>query len=186
MKKRGNKVIITCALTGGIHGKKANPNLPEQPDEIIAQGVAAAQAGAAILHIHARNPDGSNVTDKEIYRGIHERLCAETDAVINITTGCGPGVLVEKRRGIITLAPEMCSLNMGLINFFFDEKMVFFSNDRPDIHLFAKEMESHGVTPELEVYNIALCDKSCFEYSDSGWVARQLAESFRNGTTSSS
>jgi uncharacterized protein (DUF849 family) len=52
-------VVITCALTGGIHGKEANPRLPEQPDEIVAQGIAAWQAGAAVLHVHARKPDGS-------------------------------------------------------------------------------------------------------------------------------
>src|SRR3712207_8443288 len=70
-------VIITCALTGGIHGKEANPNLPEQPDEIVEQGVAAWRAGAAILHVHARNPDGSNTMDPAIYSELHERLCAE-------------------------------------------------------------------------------------------------------------
>ena len=74
-------VVITCALTGGIHGKEANPNLPEQPDEIVEQGIAAWRAGAAILHVHARNPDGSNTMDPAIYRELHERLCAETDAV---------------------------------------------------------------------------------------------------------
>jgi 3-keto-5-aminohexanoate cleavage enzyme len=159
MQNYNNKVIITCALTGGVHGKKSNPNLPEQPDEIVAQGIAAAKAGAAILHLHARNPDGSNVTDKEIYRGLHERLCAETDAVINITTGCGLGVAVEKRREIVTLTPEICSLNMGLLNFFIDDQMVFFSNDRPDIHSFAEKMEANGVKPELEVYNISMLEE---------------------------
>ena len=74
-------VVITCALTGGIHGKEANPNLPEQPDEIVEQGIAAWKAGAAILHVHARNPDGSNTMDPAIYAELHERLCAETDAV---------------------------------------------------------------------------------------------------------
>ncbi len=74
-------VVITCALTGGIHGKEANENLPEQPDEIVEQGIAAAEAGAAVLHVHARNPDGSNTMDPAIYGELHERLCAETDAV---------------------------------------------------------------------------------------------------------
>jgi 3-keto-5-aminohexanoate cleavage enzyme len=82
MNRTGNgTVIITCALTGGIHGKEANPNLPEQPDEIVEQGVEAWRAGAAILHVHARNPDGSNTMDQAIYSELHERLCAETDAV---------------------------------------------------------------------------------------------------------
>src|SRR4028118_1336660 len=85
-----DKVIITCALTGGIHGKEANSNLPEQPDEIVAQGIAAWRAGAAILHVHARNPDGSNTMSREIYGELHERLCAETDAIVQLTTGGSP------------------------------------------------------------------------------------------------
>ena len=80
-------VVITCALTGGIHGKEANPNLPEQPDEIVEQGVAAWRAGAAVLHVHARNPDGSNTMDPAIYGELHRRLCEETDAVVQLTTG---------------------------------------------------------------------------------------------------
>ena len=67
-------VIITCALTGGIHGKEANPNLPEQPDEIVEQGIDAWRAGAAVLHVHARNPDGSNTMSPEIYGELHDRL----------------------------------------------------------------------------------------------------------------
>src|SRR5262245_48838121 len=59
-------VVITCALAGGIHGKEANERLPEQPDEIVEQGVAAVEAGAAILHVHARNADGSNTMDPTI------------------------------------------------------------------------------------------------------------------------
>ena len=83
MNGSANIVIITCALTGGIHGKEANPNLPEQPDEIVAQGVAAWRAGAAVLHVHARAPDGSSTMDPAIFAELHARLCAETDAVIS-------------------------------------------------------------------------------------------------------
>ena len=90
-------VIITCALTGGIHGKEANSNLPEQPDEIVEQGVAAWRAGAAVLHVHARNPDGSNTMDQAIYSELHERLCSETDAVVQLTTGGSPMLSVEER-----------------------------------------------------------------------------------------
>src|ERR1700754_3251161 len=106
-------VVITCALTGGIHGKEANPNLPEQPDEIVEQGVAAVEAGAAILHVHARNPDGSNTMSREIYMELHERLCAETGAIIQLTTGGSPSLPVQERITTAELGPEMCSLNMG-------------------------------------------------------------------------
>ena len=152
-------VIITCALTGGIHGKEANSNLPEQPDEIVEQGVAAWRAGAAVLHVHARNPDGSNTMDQEIYSELHERLCSETDAVVQLTTGGSPMLSVEERLNTVFLAPEMCSLNMGLLNFFIRGEQVFFSNHRSDIEQFAREISARDVKPELEVYNSAMLEE---------------------------
>jgi 3-keto-5-aminohexanoate cleavage enzyme len=155
-------VVITCALTGGIHGKEANENLPEQPDEIVEQGIAAWRAGAAILHVHARNPDGSNTMDPAIYGELHERLCAETDAIIQLTTGGSPVLPVEERINTVRLAPEMCSLNMGLLNFFIRGEQVFFSNHRSDILRFAEEMKERGVRPELEIYNSAMIEEAAF------------------------
>jgi 3-keto-5-aminohexanoate cleavage enzyme len=152
-------VVITCALTGGIHGKEANPNLPEQPEEIVEQGVAAAEAGAAVLHVHARNPDGSNTMDPEIYGEIHERLCAETDAIVQLTTGGSPRLSFEERINTVRLAPEMCSLNMGLLNFFIRGEQVFFPNHRDGIERFAHEIREHQVKPELEVYSAAMLEE---------------------------
>src|SRR4051794_27446075 len=152
-------VVITCALTGGIHGKEANPNLPEQPDEIVAQGVAAAEAGAAILHVHARNPDGSNTMSPEIYGELHDRLRAETDAVIQLTTGGSPVLPVSERLNTVLLSPEMCSLNMGLLNFFIRGEQVFFANHRADIERFAREIAARDVRPELEVYSAAMLEE---------------------------
>ena len=154
-----NKAIITCALTGGIHGKEANQNLPEQPDEIVEQGIAAWQAGASILHVHARKPDGSNTMDSEIYAKLHERLCAETDAVVQLTTGGSPVLPVDERLNTVLLAPEMCSLNMGLLNFFIRGEQVFFANHRSDIERFAHEIVAREVKPELEVYNSAMLEE---------------------------
>jgi 3-keto-5-aminohexanoate cleavage enzyme len=152
-------VVITCALTGGIHGKEANPNLPEQPDEIVEQGVAAARAGAAILHVHARNPDGSNTMSREIYGELHDRLRAETDAVIQLTTGGSPRLPVQERLNTVLLDPEMCSLNMGLLNFFIRGEQVFFANHRSDIERFAREIAARNVKPELEVYSAAMLEE---------------------------
>ena len=154
-----DSVIITCALTGGIHGKEANSNLPEQPDEIVEQGVEAWHAGAAILHVHARNPDGSNTMDQSIYSELHERLCSETDAVVQLTTGGSPMLSVEERLNTVFLAPEMCSLNMGLLNFFIRGEQVFFANHRSDIERFAHEISARDVKPELEVYNSAMLEE---------------------------
>src|SRR5215212_3854824 len=154
-----DSVIITCALAGGIHGKEANPNLPEQPDEIVEQGLAAAAAGAAVLHVHARNPDGSNTMDAEIYSELHERLCAETDAVVQLTTGGSPWLSIDERITTVRLAPEMCSLNMGLLNFFIRGEQVFFPNHRSDIERFAHEIRERDVKPELEVYSVAMLEE---------------------------
>lgn len=159
---RDNKAIITCALTGGIHGKEANSNLPEQPDEIIEHGIAAWRAGAAVLHVHARKPDGSNTMDPDIYYELHERLCVETDAVVQLTTGGSPVLPVEERLNTVLLSPEMCSLNMGLLNFFIRGEQVFFANHRSDIERFAHEISSHDVKPELEVYNSAMLEEAAY------------------------
>jgi len=152
-------VIITCALTGGIHGKEANPNLPEQPDEIVAQGIQAWEAGAAVLHVHARNPDGSNTMNPHIFGELHQRLCAETDAIIQLTTGGSPLLPITERVKTVFHAPEMASLNMGLLNFFIRGEQVFFPNHRSDIEHFAREMQARGVKPEFEVYNHVMLEE---------------------------
>jgi 3-keto-5-aminohexanoate cleavage enzyme len=152
-------VVVTCALTGGIHGKEANPALPEQPDEIVEQGIAAWRAGASVLHVHARRPDGSSTQDPAIFGAVHDRLRAETDAIVQLTTGGSPKLPVEERMQTIFLAPEMCSLNMGLLNFFIGGEQVFFPNHRSDILRFAREMAERDVRPELEVYNAAMLEE---------------------------
>jgi 3-keto-5-aminohexanoate cleavage enzyme len=158
-KPSTDPVVITCALTGGIHGKEANENLPEQPDEIVEQGVAAWRAGAAVLHVHARNPDGSNTMSREIYGELHERLCAETDAIVQLTTGGSPWLPIEERINTILLSPEMCSLNMGLLNFFIRGEQVFFPNHRSDIERFAREIRARDIKPEFEVYSSVMLEE---------------------------
>lgn len=155
--------IITCALTGGAHDKRANPALPEQPDEIVEQGIRAWEEGAAVLHLHARDPDGSNTTNREIYREIHTRLCAETDAIVQLTTGGGIGQTHLERLSTAMLSPEMCSLNMGSVLFFMGDgegEGLLLDNPRPQIEWFAKEMIDRQVKPELEVYNATMLEET--------------------------
>lgn len=159
MNANSDVVIITCALTGGIHGKEANQNLPEQPDEIVEQGIAAWKAGAAVLHVHARNPDGSNTMSPDIFGELHKRLCAETDAIIQLTTGGSPLLPITERVKTVFHAPEMASLNMGLLNFFIRGEQVFFPNHRSDIEHFAREMKARNVKPEFEVYNHVMLEE---------------------------
>jgi 3,5-dioxohexanoate:acetyl-CoA acetone transferase len=113
------KVIITCAVTGAIHTPTMSEFLPVTPEQIAAEAIAAARAGAAIVHLHARDPrDGRPTPDPEVFLRFLPRIKAETDAVINITTGGGQNMTVEQRlEGALQLQPEMCSLNMGSMNF---------------------------------------------------------------------
>ena len=116
-----SKIIITCAVTGGAHTPTMSDALPCTPAEIAEQSIAAAEAGAAILHLHARNPEtGEPTGDPEIYARFLPVIKQRTDAVINITTGGSATMpLVDRLKAAVRFRPEMCSLNMGSINFAF-------------------------------------------------------------------
>jgi uncharacterized protein (DUF849 family) len=118
MAKRA-KAIITCAPTGAIHTPSMSEYLPVTADEIAKAAIEAANAGAAILHLHARDPrDGRPSQDPELFRPFLSRIKAATNAVINITTGGSPHMTVEERmRPATTFKPELASLNMGSMNF---------------------------------------------------------------------
>jgi len=113
------KVIITCAVTGAIHTPTMSPHLPITPDEIAEGAIGAAKAGAAIVHLHARNPkDGRPTQDPEAFRQFLPKIKAASDVVINITTGGAPTMGVEERlQPALKLKPEVASLNMGSMNF---------------------------------------------------------------------
>src|ERR1700750_679169 len=119
MPQLANKVVITCAITGSIHTPTMSEALPIPPDQIPTQAIDAANAGAAILHLHARDPkDGRPTPDPNVYRQFLPRIKQATDAVVNITTGGAVTMTVEQRISAAQqLSPEMCSLNMGSMNF---------------------------------------------------------------------
>ena len=119
MARKNNKVIITCAMTGGIHVPTMSDYLPVTPKEIAQQSIDAANAGASILHLHARDPEnGRPTSDPEIFNKFLPVIKEETDAIINITTGGGLQMTVEQRlEAPLKFKPEMCSLNMGSMNF---------------------------------------------------------------------
>jgi uncharacterized protein (DUF849 family) len=171
-----NKVIITCAVTGGIHTPSLSDALPWRPEDLAAQSIAAAEAGAAILHIHARNPqDGSPTGDPKVYQAFLPQIHAATDAVINLTTGGSPDMSPDERlAAALHFSPEMCSLNMGSMNFSFhhmgskitdwkfpwekqyilnSEKFIF-RNTFADIARVYALMADHGTRYEHECYDI--------------------------------
>jgi len=113
------KVIITCAVTGGLHTPTMSPYLPITPDEIAEAAIGAAKAGAAIIHLHARDPEsGRPKQDPDLFLQFLPRIKQATGAVLNITTGGGLGMTLEERlRPAHRAKPEVCSLNMGTMNF---------------------------------------------------------------------
>lgn len=119
MTRTSNKVIITCAVTGAIHTPSMSKYLPLKPADIALQAIDAANAGASILHLHARDPsDGQPSADPEIFAQILAPIKATTDAVINITSGGSTKMTLEERLAPpLRFKPEMASLNMGSMNF---------------------------------------------------------------------
>ena len=119
MKRRANKVIITCAVTGSIHTPSMSPHLPITADEIAEAAIGAAEAGAAMLHLHARNPEtGQPDQSPALYERFLSRIKQSTDAILNITTGGGLGMTLDQRLAAAKWAkPEVASMNMGSINF---------------------------------------------------------------------
>ena len=171
------KVIITCAVTGSIHTPTMSPYLPLMPDEVAGQAIEAAEAGAAILHLHARDPkDGRPTPDPKVFMQFLPRIKQASDAVINITTGGGHGMTLEERLAAPLLAsPEMCSLNMGSMNFGLfpmlqrykefkhDWERVHLENSRDfifrntfkDIEYILRNLgEAHGTRFEFECYDV--------------------------------
>ena len=113
------KVIITCAVTGSVHTPSMTPYLPITPDEIARDSIAAAEAGASIIHLHARDPkNGKPTPDPAMFMQFLPRIKQSCDAVINITTGGSLGMSIEDRLAApLRAEPELCSLNMGSMNF---------------------------------------------------------------------
>jgi uncharacterized protein (DUF849 family) len=118
-KRAARKVIISCAVTGAIHTPTMSDALPYRPEDIARQAIDAAEAGAAILHLHARDPEtGQPSPDPGVYMRFLPVIKQATDAVVNITTGGGLSMTVEDRlKAPLVARPEMCSLNMGSMNF---------------------------------------------------------------------
>ena len=112
-------MIVSCAVTGSIHVPSQTPHLPITPAQIAENAVGAADAGAAIVHLHARDPEtGRPTPDPEVFAEFLSEIAARCNVVINITTGGGHGMTVEERtQAARRFKPELCSLNMGSMNF---------------------------------------------------------------------
>jgi uncharacterized protein (DUF849 family) len=176
MMSKNRKVIITCAVTGAIHTPSMSPYLPITPQEIADAAIGAAEAGAAIVHLHARHPQtGKPDQSPEAFAPFLKVVKQRSDCVINITTGGAPTMQVEERvRPAATFKPEVASLNMGSMNFglypmlerFKDFKHDWekpylegsreriFKNTFADIEFILRTCRDNGTRFEIECYDI--------------------------------
>jgi uncharacterized protein (DUF849 family) len=172
----GRKTIVSCAVTGAVHLPAQTPYLPQTPDQIAESAIAAAEAGAAILHLHARDPEtGAPSSDPAVFEQFLPRIADSCDAVINITTGGGLGMPLEERTAAARhFQPELCSLNMGSMNFgifgmanriesFQNDweepylemtKDLVFKNTYKDIESIVTEFGDAGTRFEFECYDV--------------------------------
>src|ERR1035437_9313655 len=156
-----DKVIITVAQTGALVNKKLNPNVPEQPAEIAQSAFDCFNEGAAIVHIHARNPDGSTTGSAEIFADIHARIQKKCNLILQDSTGGGSNLTIEQRTECLEARPEMASLNMGtLIRTIGDAAGTPFSNTRAEIERFVTRMNRFNVKPEMEIYNVTMLQEA--------------------------
>jgi uncharacterized protein (DUF849 family) len=170
------KVIITCAVTGSIHTPSMSPHLPVTPAEVARAAIGAAQAGAAIVHLHARNPrDGSPSQDPQLFHEFLPQIAVASDVVINLTTGGAATMTTEERlQPALQLKPEVASLNMGSMNFGLYEMLGrykdfkydwekpylagsddrIFKNTFKDIATILESCSENGTRFEIECYDI--------------------------------
>jgi 3-keto-5-aminohexanoate cleavage enzyme len=169
------KLIVTAALTGSLTTRQHNPNLPHSPEEIAQAGIEAWRAGASVVHLHVRDPrTGAPVHEVPLFKETIRMIRAETDLIINVTTGAGPKVSPDQRIAIIpelsadlSVKPEMASLNCGSVNFgMLDRKKREFvlsnvqMNPWTTMLHYADTMKTHRVVPELEIYEAGMINNA--------------------------
>lgn len=178
-----SKTIITAAITGAIHTPGMSPYLPISPEEIVEDAVRACEAGAAVVHIHARDPkDGRPSADVELMKGIVSEIKERSDVIICITTGGSIGMPLEDRiASIPALKPELASCNAGSINFVIEPaarklkpvyewelpylngtKDLIFSNTFLSFERYINEMYNVGAMPEFEVYDVGMINNLAY------------------------
>lgn len=145
-------LIITAALTGAEVTRQQHPRLPISPEEIGIAAAACAEAGASIVHVHARWPDGTPTQSAEVYAQIIDAVQQRCDVIVQVSTGGAVGMTPKERLAPVCLRPEMATLSMGSVNF----GREVFLNLPEDIEHFAREMARLGVKPELEVFDAGM------------------------------
>ncbi|MFZ5816758.1 MAG: 3-keto-5-aminohexanoate cleavage protein [Bacillota bacterium] len=144
------KLVITVALDGAEVTREQNPYLPITPEEIAADAERCRQAGAAMVHVHGRRPDGSPTQEAAVYAEIIKEVRARTDVIIQVSTGGAVGMTAEERIAPVLLRPEMATLTTGTVNF----GDGVFLNPPAMVEEFARTMTANGVVPEIECFDL--------------------------------
>lgn len=161
--------IISVAITGAITEPSQTPYLPITPEQIAQSAIDSWRAGAAIAHIHVREPDGSPTQDLDLFREVVERVRAESDIVLNLTTGGHPSMSHEERMRTLELEPELASFDAGSLNFMDG----VFLNPPDFLQELATRMRRHGVRPELEIFDTGMIE-NCKRLIDAGLIDEPL------------
>lgn len=175
------KVVITAALTGAQQGKDANPNIPIAPGEIIDQAQECLAAGAAIIHIHARDKEGKPTADVEVFREIVEGIKERADAVFCLSTGGAATIPLEERIGMVpALKPDFASFSVGsgLTGRYDREKKEWIrdfnlAQNFKDLEYIARTMLENKVRPELEIYDLGMISNAVL-LRDIGAIAEPM------------
>jgi uncharacterized protein (DUF849 family) len=197
-----SKIIVTAAVTGSIHTPSMSPHVPITPDQIVDEAVRAYDAGAAVAHIHARDPEtGAPSAEVELYQEIASKVKSRCNIVLCITTGGGLGMTPEQRTRVIPqLQPELASFNSGSMNFAlhpslnkykefrfdWEEKFLagtedmIFPNTFKSLREFAQIFQENGVQPELEVYDVGMVNNVAYLLNN-GFLKRPIYIQFVMG-----
>jgi 3-keto-5-aminohexanoate cleavage enzyme len=150
LEKHAPELILTAAIVGAELTREQTPHLPITPQEVADEAARCREAGAAVIHLHVRNDDGSNTQSKDRFAEVIERIRSKTDCIIQVSTGGAVGMSVEERVGPLACKPEMATLNCGTLNFGDD----VFVNTRPQIRDIAQRLHASGAVAELECYEV--------------------------------
>ena len=169
LEKHAPEVILTAAIVGAELTRAQTPHLPITPHEIADEAARCREAGAAVIHLHVRNDDGSNTQSKERFGEAIERIRSKTDCIVQVTTGGAVGMSIEERVGPLACNPEMATLNCGSLNFGDD----VFVNTRPQIREIAARLTASGAVAELECYEVGHVEEA-LALAEAGIVRRPL------------
>jgi 3-keto-5-aminohexanoate cleavage enzyme len=162
-------VILTAAIVGAELTRAQTPHLPITPREVADEAARCREAGAAVIHLHVRNDDGSNTQSSERFGEVIDAIRRACDCVIQPTTGGAVGMSIDERAGPLACRPEMATLNCGSINFGDD----VFVNTRPEIRKLAAKIRATGAVPELECYEVGHIEEA-LALAGEGVIGRPL------------